>query len=130
VAVCNPPYRKRGSGRVNNHDESQIARHELTGDIGDFLGAGAFFLGNKGRMALVYPAVRCADLICAMRQARVEPKRLRMVHSFSHSVASLVLVEGVKGGRAGLVVESPMTIYRQDKHYTDELAKIVAGAQR
>jgi tRNA1(Val) A37 N6-methylase TrmN6 len=130
VAVCNPPYRKRGSGRINVHDERQIARHELTGELGDFLGAAAFFLRNKGRLALVYPAVRCADIVFVMRQARIEPKRLRMVHSFHDGEASLVLIEGVKSGRAGLVVENPMTIYRQGKEYTEEVAKIIAGAQR
>ena len=58
VAVCNPPYRDPSSGRTSVDDERRIARHELNGGLGDFLGAGAFFLRNKGRMALVYLALR------------------------------------------------------------------------
>jgi tRNA1Val (adenine37-N6)-methyltransferase len=128
AAVCNPPYRQPGSGRVSINDEKRIARHELHGDLGAFLRAGTFLLRNKGRLALVYPAVRCIDATFAMREARIEPKRLRMVHSFPDAAASLVLLEGVKNGRTGLTVEKPLTIYRRDKEYTEEAAEIIAGA--
>lgn len=130
VAVCNPPYRKPSSGRISVHDERRIARHELNGDLGDFLGAAAFLLKNKGRAALVHLAPRSADLIVAMRQAGLEPKRLRMVHSFHDAEASMVLLEGVKGGRAGLAVLPPLTIYRRGKEYTDEVAAMIAGARQ
>ncbi|HEX9787956.1 MAG TPA: tRNA1(Val) (adenine(37)-N6)-methyltransferase [Candidatus Binatia bacterium] len=130
VAVSNPPYRKPSSGRVGANHERQMARHEMTGDLGDFLRAGAFFLREKGQMALIYPAVRSADLIFALRQARIEPKRLRMVHSFQGGEASLLLVEGVKGGRAGLTVLPPLIIYRGGKKYSDEVAAILAGARK
>ena len=127
VVVCNPPYRKPNSGRLSVNDERQIARHELNGNLGDFLGAGALLLRNNGRMALVYLAARLGDLIVAMRRAGIEPKRLRMVHSFTESEASLILLEGVKGGKAGLAVLPPLVIYRQAKQYTDEVTAIIAG---
>jgi tRNA1Val (adenine37-N6)-methyltransferase len=129
VVVCNPPYRKPGSGRISADDERQIARHETSGDLGEFLGAAAFLLRNKGRMALVYAAERCTDLFLALRQARLEPKRLRMVHSFRDVEASLVLIESVKSGRPGLTVEQPLTIYRRGKDYSEEVAAMIAGKQ-
>ena len=128
VAVCNPPYRKPGSGRISANDERRIARHELHGDVGDFLRAGALLLRQKGRMALVYLAPRSADLIVAMRQAGIEPKRLRMVHSFPDAEASLLLIEGVKGGRAGLTVLAPLVIYGRDKVYTDEVKAMIGAS--
>jgi tRNA1Val (adenine37-N6)-methyltransferase len=128
VAVCNPPYRKPGSGRISRNDERRIARHELHGDVGDFLRAGAFLLRQKGRMALVYLAARSADLIVAMRQAGIEPKRLRMVHSFPDAEASLLLIEGVKGGSAGLTVLPPLVIYGRDKVYTDEVKAMIGAS--
>ncbi len=130
VAVCNPPYRRPISGRLSRNDEKRIARHETQGDLGDFLGAGAILLRVKGRMAVVYPAVRSVDLLAAMRHARIEPKRLRMVHSFADGEASLVLVEGVKGGRSGVEVLAPLTIYRQGKEYTNEVAAMIAGTKK
>ncbi len=130
VVVSNPPYRRPGSGRISVNDEKRIARHELNGDLIAFLRAGALLLRNKGRMALVYLAGRAADLIIAMRQTGIEPKRLRMVHSFLEAEASLILLEGVKGGKAGLAVLPPLVIYRRGKDYTDEVAAIVRGARR
>jgi tRNA1Val (adenine37-N6)-methyltransferase len=129
VVVCNPPYRRPTSGRISPNDEKRIARHELQGDLGDFLAAATFLLRRKGRTALIYPAVRFADLICAMRHARVEPKRLRAVHSFADAEASLVLVEGVKGGRPGAAVEKPLRIYRGVNEYTDEVSAMIAGTR-
>ena len=130
VAVCNPPYRPPQSGRLSANAERQIARHEMKGGLSDFLRAGEYLLRAKGCMALVYPAVRCADLLTAMRQARLEPKRLRMVHSFAGAPASLLLVEGIKGGRSGAEVLAPLTVYRRGKEYDQEVAAMIAGARQ
>jgi tRNA1(Val) A37 N6-methylase TrmN6 len=129
-AVCNPPYRKSTSGRLSANHERQLARHEMAGTLEDFLGAGAFLLRPKGSMAVVYPAVRGTDLLTAMRRTQIEPKRLRTVHSFAGTEASLLLVEGVKSGRSGLKVLAPLTIYLSRHQYTDEIAAMIAGARR
>lgn len=128
VAVCNPPYRRRESGRTSPNDEKQIARHEIHGGLNDFLNAGAFLLRPNGRMTLVYLASRAVDLLVSMRARKIEPKRLRMVHSFSDGEASRVLVEGVKGGRGGVKIEPPLIIYRHGKEYSDEAAALIAGS--
>jgi len=127
AVVFNPPYRKPGSGRLSPNDEKQIARHEINGDLHDFLRAAALLLRSKGRVALVYGAERTVDLLVAMRQARLEPKRMRMVHSFAASAASLLLVEGIRAGRSGVEILPPLIIFRQGKEYTEEVAKLVAG---
>lgn len=127
VVVCNPPYRRASSGRMSFNDEKQIARHEIHGELGDFVSAGAFLLRAKGRMALIYLANRAVDLLSSMRLARLEPKRLRMVHSFTDSEASLILVEGVKQGRSGVKILPPLIVYRQGKEYSEEVAAMIAG---
>jgi len=128
VVVCNPPYRRAGSGRVSPNDEKQIARHEIQGGLSDFLDAAAFLLRAKGRLALVYLAGRAIDLLASMRQMGLEPKRLRMVHSFADGAASLVLVEGVKGGRSGVEIQPPLVVYRRGEEYGDEVAAMIAGS--
>ena len=76
---------------------------------------------------MVYPALRLVDLLQSMRSANLEPKRLRMVHSFADAEASLVLVEGVKGGRSGVKVLSPLFVYTEGNQYTSEVEGILAG---
>jgi tRNA1Val (adenine37-N6)-methyltransferase len=129
VVVCNPPFRQPTSGRLSVDGERRIARHEMKGGLNDFIYAGAFLLGAGGRMAMIYPAVRCVDLLAAMRRARIEPKRLRMVHSFAEAEAGMVLVEGTKDGRPGLKVLAPLIVYRGAKEYTGEIAMMLAGCR-
>ncbi len=124
--VCNPPYRGPSSGRVNPDPERRVARHEIKGRLRDFLRGGSYLLSHRGRMALVYPAVRMLDLLQTMRQEGVEPKRLRLVHSFKGAPATLVLAEGIKGGRGGLKIMPPFVVYARRKVYTDEMRSILA----
>lgn len=120
VVLANPPYRRRGAGRQAPVVERAAARHELAGGLVDFLGAASFLLRQGGRFYIVYLAERLGELLAAMRQGRLEPKRLRCVHSRTGEGARMVLVEGRKGGGEGLVVEPPLFIYDRDR-YTDEV---------
>ena len=127
LAVSNPPYRRLNSGRMNPDDEKRAARHEVTGRLGDFVRAARTLLRHGGRLAVVYPATRMADLLQTMREEELEPKRVRMIHSFADSKAVLVLAEGVKGARRELEVMPPLVVYEDKKKYTREMAEIVAG---
>jgi tRNA1Val (adenine37-N6)-methyltransferase len=127
AVVCNPPYRQTTSGRISPDVERKIARHEIAAGLADFLRAGAYLLPIKGRIAMVYPALRVVDLLQSMHNANLEPKRLRMVHSFADTTASLVLVEGVKGGRSGSEALSPLIVYKKGKQYTTEVEAMLAG---
>ena len=125
VAVCNPPYRPPRSGRVNPDRERLLARHEVEGGLADFVRAGAHLLRHRGRMCLVYPSGRAVELFSVMRQRGIEPRRVRFVHSFAGADATLVLAEGVKGARKHLTVLPPLTIYRGENEYTDEMADLL-----
>jgi tRNA1Val (adenine37-N6)-methyltransferase len=128
AVVCNPPYRRLSSGRISPNAEKKIARHETAGSLVDFLRAGVYLMPVKGRMTLIYPAARLVDLLQSMRNAALEPKRVRMVHSFAGAPASLVLAEGVKGGRSGMAVDAPLVIYDPGRKYTEAVEAILAGA--
>jgi tRNA1Val (adenine37-N6)-methyltransferase len=125
VVTANPPYRKPGSGRTALGDERCLARHELTGGLSDFLLAANSLLKLGGRCYIVYLAERLAELLAELHRCDLEPKRLRMVHSRSHEKAKLVLVEGRRGAKPGLVVEAPLVVYDgPGRRYTSEALKI------
>jgi len=123
VVVANPPFRPPGAGRRAPVDERAAARHELAGSLFDFLRAAAYLLNNGGRFYIVFLAERLAELLAGMREQRLEPKRLRCVHSRGGEKGNLVLVEGRLGGRAGLAVEPPLFVYEGDV-YSDEILAI------
>ena len=120
-ALANPPYGKPGTGRINPNGQIASARHEISGDLDDFLGAASYLLKYRGRLSIIYPARRVADVIVGMRRLNVEPKRMQMVHSREGEGASLVLVEGVKGGGVEMEVLKPLYIYAPDGSYSGEI---------
>ncbi len=125
AVVCNPPYRGPASGRINPDPEKRIARHEVQGRLLDFVRAGSYLLQQGGRMALIYPATRMVDLLQTMRGEDIEPKRLRLVHSFEEDMATLVLAEGVKGSGSELKVMPPLVVYTKERKYTAEMKAIL-----
>ena len=124
VAVFNPPYRKVGSGRINPREEKALARHEVEGSATDFLRAARRALKPGGRSFIIYPCSRMVLALHRMRSEKLEPKRLRMVHSRPGSRGDFILVEGVKGGGEELNVLPPLFIYDVDGGYSEELKAI------
>lgn len=127
LVVANPPYRRAASGRINPDREKRLARHEIEARLDDFLDAAVHLLRAKGKAAFVYPAARLVDLVSSMRARSLEPKRLRLVHSYSGGEATLALIEGSKDGRKELKILPPLTIYTEERQYTLEAAAILAG---
>lgn len=124
AAVFNPPYRRLRSGRMNPDPEKAVARHEIAGAAGDFLAAAGHALREGGRAYPIYPAARMVEIVSQMRIRRIEPKRLRMVHSRPGAPGVFVLIEGVKGGREELAVEPPLYIYGEAGGYSPEMAAV------
>lgn len=122
LVVSNPPYRQLGKGRVSPADERAAARHELAGGLIDFVAAAGWLLNNGGRFAIIYLAERLPELLTQMAAAGIEPKRLRMIHPRQQEPAKMVLVEGRKAGRPGLIVENPLYVYQgEGRDYTAEV---------
>lgn len=121
TVVSNPPYRRRGSGKVNPRSVRAIAHHEIACTLGDVVAAAARLLRPKGRFFLVYRPARLAELLGEMDRTGIAPKRGRMVHPKAHSPANLVLIEGIKGAGPGMVWEAPLVVYNDDGAYTGEV---------
>jgi tRNA1Val (adenine37-N6)-methyltransferase len=124
AVVSNSPYRQAASGRINPIKEKALARHEITGTVGDFLLAAGYALKTGGRAFFIYPATRMAGFICSMKNARLEPKRLRIVHSHSSGPGKFILVEGIKAGGEELEIMPPLFIADSKGGYTEETAGI------
>jgi tRNA1(Val) A37 N6-methylase TrmN6 len=107
VVICNPPYRQRESGRINPDPQRAIARHEICASLDDILDTARRLLRPKGRLAMIYPAVRLVDILVRMRGFNLEPKRIRMIYPGLESEAKLILIEAAADGRGGLKLMQP-----------------------
>ena len=129
VVLTNPPYRRAGTGRIAPDDERAACRHELHGGLDDFLACAYYLLRNGGRFCLIYLAERLPELLARMRERKLEPKRIRMVHSRSGDPAKLVLVEGRRNGKPGAEIEPPLYIY-DGEDYSDEMQEMMRNLPR
>ena len=125
VVITNPPYKKNNSGGKNENEKKLISRHEILANIYDFIKAAKQVLKDKGTLYMVHRPERLADIICALRENKIEPKEIRYVYSKEDSKeAKLVLIKAVKNGGEFLKIDKPLYIYKNNKEYSDEILEI------
>lgn len=124
TVVCNPPYKKDGSGEHNKDDAHSVSKHEATCTLDDVCLAAKHLLKNGGRLAMINHSDRIVDIFVTMRKYNIEPKRVRPVQSRPHTPPYVVLIEGVKDGKPYMNWESTLTIYNADGSINDEINRI------
>lgn len=124
VITCNPPYIKTGGGLLNPSDSKKCARHEIFCNLEDVVSAAAKLLVPGGRFSVVHRPDRLAELIFTLKSYKLEPKRMRLVHSRLGDKPNLVLIESVRGGGSELTVDPPLYVYKNKTEYTDEIEEI------
>ena len=112
LVLSNPPYMKCTSGKRNESDEKYIARHEVCGNIADFCACAARLLKHGGKFVCVWRPDRLTDLLGAMHDSRLEPKRMTFVHADAESEPCSVLIEAVKGGAPSVRISKPLILYQ------------------
>jgi tRNA1Val (adenine37-N6)-methyltransferase len=115
VALSNPPYRKYRTGRVNPSMDRAIARHEIKGTLEDLVAIASYLLPPKGRFYLIFPALRTADLLLALRNETLEPKRLQFVHPRIREEAKFVLSESIKASGVELKIMDPLILRESER---------------
>ncbi len=116
TVFSNPPYMPADCGKRNASDDNFIARHEVFGDISDFCRIAAKMLRFKGRFYVVYRPDRLVDLLTAMRNHKLEPKRITFVLPSPTERPSLFLTEAVYGGKPSLNITPPLILYTDASH--------------
>lgn len=124
LTVCNPPYFPPSSGPLPKGAARRTARTEESCTLEDVCRAAARLLRWGGSFCLVHRPERLTDLLCTLRQAGLEPKRLRFAVPRLEAAPSLVLAEARRGGRPGLAVEPPLVLETPGGSPTAELDRI------
>ena len=124
VVTTNPPYMLNDHGLKNPDSAKAIARHEILCTLDDILRESAALLKPNGRIFMVHRPFRLAEIICGLKQYRLEPKRMRLVYPFIDKEPNMVLIEAVRGGNPRMTVEKPLIVYTSPGVYTDEIRNI------
>lgn len=123
LVTCNPPYKAQSAGIESAITAQRIARHEILCNIGDVCRAANQLLKFGGRLCICNRPERLADVVAAMQQNGIEPKRLRFVAKNPESAPWLFLMEGRKGGKPFLSV-LPQLHVREGSGYTEEMRRL------
>lgn len=124
LVVCNPPYKPKGSGIINEKDSKTIARHEISCTLEDIIKEASRELNFGGSLCMVHKVERMTDLFFLLRKHDLEPKRMRLIYPKVGEPANLILIEGVKGGKPFLNMEPPIYVYKDKENYTDQIYEI------
>ncbi len=124
VVTANPPYMSAQDGKKNENEARFIARHEVLCTLDDVLCQSARLLKQKGRFYMIHRPERLTDILAGMRGYGIEPKKMRLVYPYLNKEANLVLLEGMRGGKPGLVSQPPLIVYEEDGSYTPEILSI------
>ncbi len=123
LVTCNPPYKAVNTGFESAITAQKIARHEIMCNIDDVCRCAERLLKFGGRLCICNRPERLADVICAMRNNNIEPKRIRFVSKNPESAPWLFLIEGKKGSKPFMQVE-PQLYIRSGDGFTEELERI------
>ncbi len=121
LVLCNPPYFKYSDkSTVNLSYEKMVARHEIFIDLENLCICAKKVLKDHGNFCLVHRSDRLMDILAEFRKNNIEPKRIKFIYETVEKESYLVLVEGQKCGKVGLIVDKPLILYNLDGTMTEE----------
>ncbi|MBQ7638063.1 MAG: methyltransferase, partial [Clostridia bacterium] len=125
--TMNPPYTKTGHGIESAGSADKIARHENMATLDEICAAASYLLTFGGSFSICLRPERLTEAFSAMKNSKVEPKRLRFVAKNADSAPWLFLLEGKKGRNPGIEVMKTLYIQTPDGKPTEELLKITGS---
>ena len=111
LILCNPPYERVGSGFDNDEYEKAICRKEITLNLDEIAKIASKALKFGGRLDILHRADRLAEVCYTLKKYNLETKKIQFVAGRYGAKPYLVMVEAVKGGKAGC--EILPTVYNE-----------------
>lgn len=104
IVVCNPPYRKAGSGEKQTAPAIALARHEIAVTLREVVQTANELLKNGGYFYIVHQTERLAEVITECGNIGLEPKVLQILTPANGKKPHLFMLKCKKGGSVGLEV--------------------------
>lgn len=105
LVLCNPPYKKEGSGFTPDDNHLAICRAEVKCNLLDIVKCASRSLKYGGKFCMCHKVERLPEVICDFVSCGIQPTRLRFVKGKGNDQIYLILIEGVKGKKPPFKVE-------------------------
>lgn len=123
LVIVNPPYWSTGQGFISPEKGRALARHQIAGQLDDFIETASKLLNFQGRFAMIYRTDRILEVFDLLRQHHLEPRRVRFIHSYLNKPARHFLLEARKNAPPDLLIHPPLVVYNKPGEYSDEIMK-------
>ena len=101
VIVCNPPYFKL-NGKVKEDGAVALCRHEIATNLEQIILISSRLIKDKGKLYIIIPSNRLCESVILLNKFKFEVKKMEIYNS--HSMATVCLLECVKCGKSGVIV--------------------------
>lgn len=123
-AMANPPY-YAATGTTSSDPARELAKRGRPGLLQDWAVALAASLRHRGTLTLILPAASLPEALDAMRAAECRPVAMLPLWPAAGRRAKLVLLHGVKGGRAPLQLLPGMILHTRSGAFTPETEAVL-----
>nr|WP_246525590.1 methyltransferase [Geomobilimonas luticola] len=130
LVTANPPYRRRGTGRISPRAGRDLARHESTAGLADFLAAAKYLVKPTGRICFISHPSRLVEFFTLATDLKLAPLRLRMVHGHGDADARMFMAELAKGRKGELKALPPLFVRDGGRHCGEEIKNVNGGSER
>ncbi|MCM3786477.1 tRNA1(Val) (adenine(37)-N6)-methyltransferase [Neobacillus mesonae] len=122
--TVNPPYMPLNGSDIKLNKHQAVARHEIHCTLEEVIKACMHLVRTGGKVSMVHKPQRIGEIITLMRQYRLEPKRIRMVHPKADKEANMVLIEALRDGKPDVRMLPPLIVYNEKGEYCKEIMDI------
>ena len=125
-AMANPPYHRAG-GTASGDAARETAKRAAPGGIGAWAKALARQLRPRGSVSLILSAPGVPEALEALAQAGIGSLTLLPLWPRAGTAARLVLLRGIRGGRAAFTLHPGLTLHHPDGSFTDAAEAALRG---
>lgn len=126
-AMANPPYHE-AEGTTSPSPARELAKRGRPGLLHEWAAALVAPLRHRGTLTLILPAPSLPDALDAMRTAGCGPTAILPLWPEAGRRAKLILIRGVKGGRAPLQLLPGLTLHSDGGGFTPETESVLRDA--
>lgn len=124
LVVANPPFWKKGEGRISQNLEQAVARHELEVELSQIIAAAAYLLAPRGRICMIHRADRADEIMGYFTEHEFRQIKTRWVQSFPERPPHLLLIEGQQSPSLDVNQLETLVIYQRKGEYSEEIKGI------
>lgn len=124
-AVMNPPYFRPGAGRESPIHERALARHQAFGDLHELIAATSKRVHAWAPVCVVYPARGLGEVLAAFDACQRRAVVVQAIQPHADAHPNLVLVAARQSRVHELDLLTPLVLYNEARHYTDEATTIL-----